>query len=245
MIDNSKDRILNGQVILHQPVDGYRAAIDPVMLAASVPCSSKDRALDLGCGVGAAMLSLATRVQGCRVDGLELQLDLAVLAQNNIQANGLADRLQVFAGDILNPPKDLDLDGYNQVFANPPYLTEDRGHTPPNASKRTAHVEGEAGLLDWVGAALKFCRPKGTVCFIYRADRLADILAALDGQVGEIEIIPLWPKQGEDAKRVIVRARKGIKTPLKITSGLVLHNLDGTFTTDADQVLKGTASLCR
>lgn len=242
-VRTSEDHILNGQVVLHQPVEGYRAAIDPVLLAASVPIRTNHRALDLGCGVGAAMLALSTRVKGSAVDGLELQLDLALLAQNNIQANGLADRVRVFAGDLLNPPKDLEPEAYNQVFANPPYLTEDRGHTPANACKRTAHVEGKASLTDWVNAALNFCRPKGTVCFIYRSDRLAEVLAALDTKAGEIEIIPLWPKQGENAKRVIVRARKGIKTPLKITSGLILHAASGDYSDDAQSILRGEACL--
>ncbi|PCI39115.1 MAG: methyltransferase [Rhodospirillaceae bacterium] len=242
-MDCTEDKILGGRVILHQPVEGYRAAIDPVLLAAAVLAKANDRALDLGCGVGAAMLCLATRVDGLVVDGLEIQLDLALLAQQNIQANGLADRVRVFEGDLLNPPKDLVQGSYTQVFANPPYITEDRGHTPPNASKRTAHVEGNASLSDWVGTALKYCRPKGTVCFIYRADRLAEVLSALDGKAGQIEIIPLWPKPGIAAKRIIIRARKAIKTPLSLTSGLVLHDEDGGYSEKVDKVLKGEISL--
>lgn len=240
-METTEDKILGGQVILYQPAEGYRAAIDPVLLAAAVPTKAENRALDLGCGVGAAMLCLATRVDGALVDGLELQLDLALLAQKNIQANGLADRVRVFEGDLLAPPKDLVLESYHQVFANPPYITEDRGHPPPNVSKRTAHVEGEAGLADWVKAALNFCRPKGTVSFIYRADRLADVLGALAGKAGAIEIIPLWPKADVHAKRIIVRARKGLKTPLVLRNGLVLHDADGSYSEAANRVLKGEA----
>jgi len=242
-MQTSEDRVLNGRVVLNQPLQGYRAAIDPVLLAASVPVKPKDRALDLGCGVGAAMLCLAARGNGVHVDGLEIQSELAQLAQQNIDANGVADRVRVFDGDLLAPPKALAPGSYDQVFANPPYITEDRGHTPPNACKYTAHVEGQAALKDWVHAALKFCRHKGTVCFIYRADRLAEVLSALDGQAGAIEIIPLWPKAGDPASRIIVRARKGLKTPLKMTSGLVLHTADGSYSEAADRVLRGEVSL--
>jgi len=242
-MQSSEDRILDGRVILNQPLQGYRAAIDPVLLAASVPVKPKDRALDLGCGVGAAMLCLVARGNGVHVDGLEIQPELAQLARQNIEANGFADRVRVFDGDLLAPPEFLVPGGYDHVFANPPYITEDRGHPPSNACKCTAHVEGQAALKDWVQTALKFCRHKGTVSFIYRADRLAEVLTALGRQAGAIEIIPLWPKADDPASRIIVRARKGLKTPLILTSGLVLHTADGNYSEAADRVLRGEASL--
>jgi len=237
-MDTTEDRILNGQVILHQPRDGYRAAVDPVLLAACVPAKAGERALDLGCGVGAAMLCLAKRIEGVEIDGLELQPELAALARRNVAENGLDGHVRVFAGDLLDPPTEIQPDGYNHVFANPPYMDDGRGHPPPNASKRTAHVEGAAELADWVRATLKFCKTKGTVTFIQRADRLAPLLATLDGPAGEIVVYPLWPQAEEAAKRVIVRARKGLKSPLKVSAGLVLHDAGGYSATVA-QVLGG------
>lgn len=237
----TEDRILDGRVILNQPASGYRAAVDPVFLAAAVQAGAGDTALDLGCGVGAALLCLATRIDGLLVDGLELQPELAALARQNVTANGLDDRVRVFDGDILAPPAALVPESYHHVFANPPYLSIERGHPPPGASKRTAHVEGAADLKDWVDAALKLCRRKGSVTFIYRADRLAEVLAALDGKAGEITVFPLWPKHGEIANRVIVRARKGIKTPMQLMSGLTLHDADGRYSETADLVLRGEA----
>ena len=241
-LETTDDRILDGRVILTQPRDGYRAAVDPVLLAACVRPKGDglgEKALDLGCGVGAAMLCLAARVQGLSIDGLELQPPLAALARANIAANGFAERLQVFDGDLLSPPAALKADGYHHVFANPPYLSGDRGNHPPNASKRTAHVEGDADLEDWVDAALKFCRTKGTLTFIYRADRLAELLIGLEGRAGEVTVFPLWPKDGEIANRVIVRARKGVRSPMQLMGGLTLHNDDGSYTPAADVALKG------
>lgn len=240
-METTEDRILDGRVILNQPRDGYRAAVDPVLLAACVRAKAGERVLDLGCGVGAAMLCLATRIDGLNVDGLELQAELAELARQNIAANGLDERLRVFDGDLLAPPNVLEEDGYDHVFANPPYMSGDRGNHPPNASKRLAHVESDADLEDWVDAALKFCRHKGSITFIYRADRLAELLIGLEGRAGEVTVFPLWPKEGEIANRVIVRARKGLKSPLQLMGGLTLHDADGSYTDAADQALKGGA----
>lgn len=118
-------------------------------------------------------------------------------------------------------------------------MSGDRGNHPPNQSKRTAHVEDDADLEDWVDAALKFCRAKGSLTFIYRADRLAELLIGLEGRAGEITVFPLWPKDGEIASRVIVRARKGIRSPMQLMAGLTLHNADGSYSDAADAALKG------
>lgn len=241
-METTQDRILDGRVILTQPADGYRAAVDPVLLAAAVrpkDTGAGEKALDLGCGVGAAMLCLAERVGKLHIDGLELQPELADLARQNVAANGHQDRVRVFDGDLLRPPATLQLEDYHHVFANPPYMSGDRGNHPPNESKRIAHVESDADLEDWVDAALKFCRTKGSITFIYRADRLAELLIGLEGRAGEVTVFPLWPKDGEIANRVIVRARKGIKSPMQLMSGLTLHDADGGYTKAADRALKG------
>jgi len=239
LLDSTEDSILDGRVILYQPCDGYRAAVDPVLLAAAVRAEAGDRALDLGCGAGAAMLCLAARCEGVEVDGLEVQTDLVDLAARNIIANGFERRLQAVAGDLLNPPAQLERESYAHVFANPPYMNGHHGNPPPNPSKKIAHVEGSANLENWVTTALSFCRRKGTVTFIQRTDRLAELLVLLNGRAGEITVFPLWPRENENSHRVIVRARKAIKSPMQLMGGLTLHNNDGSYTPAADRALKG------
>jgi tRNA1(Val) A37 N6-methylase TrmN6 len=86
-------------------------------------------------------------------------------------------------------------------------------------------------------------QPKGTLVVVHRADRLDELLAALRGKVGEITVFPLWPKAGRPAKRVLVRARKGVATPLALLPGLVLHEDDGRYTPIAQAVLRDGAAL--
>jgi len=240
---DTPDTLLGGQVVLRQPAEGYRVAVDPVLLAASVPAATTGRLLDAGTGVGAAALCFARRVPGTRVTGLELQADLARLARGNVVLNGMDDRVSIVEGDILRPPRELAPGGWDHVIANPPYLPAGRADPPPVAAKAAANVEGAATLADWIGFALRMAKPKGGVTVIHRADRLDELLSLLNGRAGGIVVFPLWPKAGREAKRVIVRARPGVKTPLRVAPGLVLHQEDGGYTADALTILRDGAAL--
>ncbi|MBI3708303.1 MAG: methyltransferase [Proteobacteria bacterium] len=192
----TRDALLGGRVAFRQPAAGYRAAIDPVLLAASVPAATKGRVLELGCGAGAALLCLAHRLPNLRI-----------------------------------------------VIANPPYLEPGRAGDRGHGAKHAATVEGAADLAAWARAALGFAKPKGGVVFIHRADRLADLLAALASRAGGVVVFPLWPKTGVEAKRVIVAARKGVATPLRLAAGLVLHAADGRYSAAANAILRDGAGL--
>lgn len=235
--------LLGERVRLLQPQDGFRTAIDTVLLAAAIPAKTGERILDLGAGVGAAALCVAARVGGARLAGLEIQHDLVDLAGTNAVLNGCADRVTFVSGDVLNLPDEIAENGFDHVMANPPYQTSDSGNPPPLVTKALANVEGAAKLPDWVAAAARAVKPKGSITFIHRADRLDDVVAAFHGVLGGIVVFPLWPAEGKDAKRVIVSARKGVASPARIASGLVLHQADGTYTAAADKVLSGAESI--
>jgi tRNA1(Val) A37 N6-methylase TrmN6 len=230
-------------VRLRQPKTGYRVAIDPVLLAAAVPASSVDTVLDVGCGVGAASLCLAARVPGCRITGIEMQRDLVRLASDNAVLNDVFGRVSVMVGDLLRPPPRLEPGSFGQVMANPPYLEAEGATAPPEPGKAAANMQGEADLAAWVRFALTMARPKGCITFIHRADRLEQLLGQLAGRAGEIAVFPLWPGAEKPAKRVIVRARKGVATPTRLLPGLVLHEADGRYTAAADAVLRDGAAL--
>jgi len=239
----TRDSLLGGRVQLCQPAKGYRAAIDPVLLAAAVPARAGERVLDLGCGVGAAALCLLTRVPGVEAAGLELQGPLARLAAANAELNGLDRRFAVFEGDVLRPPSALAAGSFERVMLNPPYLAAGANRPPSDSPRALATHEGDATLGDWLETALRLLKPKGKLVAIHRADRLDALLAGLEGGAGGIRVFPLWPAAGKPAKRVIVAARKATAGPLVLAAGLVLHEPDGGFTPQAEAVLRGAAAL--
>ena len=241
----SEDFLLGGAVVLRQPVEGYRTAIDPVFLAAAVSARAGDSVLDSGAGVGAVSMCLARRVGGVTVTGLEYREELAVLAGENAICNGLQDRVRVVTGDILDPPCELEPGSFHCVAVNPPFLEAHNVDLPPHMAKRQANVEGPARLSDWVSFALHMVAKDGSITFIHRAEHLGRLLAVLEGRAGEVVVFPLWPRVGKAAKRVLVSARKGSSGPLRMSPGLVLHTdeANGTYTSEAEAVLRGCQGL--
>lgn len=239
----SEDRLLDGRVILRQPAAGYRAAIDPVLLAAASPAAAGDSVADLGCGAGAAFLCLAARVDAVHTVGLDASPQAVALARANIQLNGLSARAAVAAGDIADSPDWVVPSSFDQAICNPPFLERGRVTLSADPGRRQSDVEGSADLDAWIAAAHRLLRPKGWLTLIHRADRVDAVCARLAGRFGGVEIVPVWPKAGAAARRVIVRARKGVRSPARLGPGLVLHRDDGAFTAAATAILRAGAAL--
>ena len=244
----SEDGLLGGKVRLLQPEDGYRAAIDPVMLAASINAKPGDSVLDVGCGVGAAALCLSARLPGVHVTGLEIQTVLAELGERNIQMNAAFGAVAIAEGDLRDPPPNLGLGTFHHVMANPPFMETTAGNRPPNASKAKAHTEEAGTLEEWVSFCAKAVKPKGSATLIHRADRIDLLLSLMRRSFGDLVVFPLWPtapgsSAAKPAKRVIVRGRKGLKSPTVFSPGLVLHDDQGAYTSEAEAILRKGGAL--
>ena len=237
----TEDRLVDGRVRLLQPVDGYRAAIDPVFLAAMVQAGTGDRVLDAGCGAGAATLCLAMRSPDCKITGLELDPAMFDLAKRNVALNAAEGRVELIQGNIAAPPPRLAPGSFHHVMTNPPHLAS--GTRPADPGRAAAHMEGSVDLDAWMLACITLLRPKGVLAVVHRADRLDDLLASLRDRAGEIAVLPLWPMKDRPAKRVLVRARKGVAGPTSLLPGLVLHEADGRYTAAAEAVLRGGQGL--
>ena len=228
-------------MLLRQPVAGYRAAVDPVFLAAAVRAGAGTTVLDVGCGHGTAAICLANRLPGCRVTGIECQRELARLANENARLNGLGGRVEVVHGDILDGMPGVAPGSFDHVMANPPFLDPSRNSSPAGPAKSIARVESEARLDDWIDFMIRMARPRGVLTLVQRIDRLEEVIGSLRRRAGEIMVFPLWPKAGVPAKRFILQARTGVRTPMRLMAGMIVHNSDGKFTAEADAVLRGAA----
>ena len=146
--------------------------------------------------------------------------------------------MRIHVGDISSLPPRF-FESFDHVMVNPPYLPANRASkgSRGNLSK----VEGHALLVDWVNAASDALCMKGSLTFIHRADRLDELLSLIRGVAGEIVVAPLWPVEGKEARRILVRARKGVSSPLRLIGGLTLCDNDGKYTPSAEAIFRDAA----
>jgi tRNA1Val (adenine37-N6)-methyltransferase len=229
------ERFLGGKVIVRQPESGFRAGLDAVMLAAAVPDAAN--ALELGAGAGTASLCLAARITVASITGIEIDSGLVQLANDNAAANGMDMRVRFVAADIFALPVE-EKGAFDAVLMNPPFHGE--GQISPDAARARALMD-QGSLGAWLEAGLKRTISGGSFTAILRADRLNEALAALP-QTG-VTVLPLWPRAGEAARRIVIQVRKAARAPFCLLPGLILHTAGGDYTPEADAILRGEAVL--
>lgn len=227
--------VLGGRVRLLQMDAGLRAGLDAVMVAAACPASAGDGVLDLGCGTGAAGLCVRARVE-VTLTGLDIQPELIDLARQSAQLNGWD--ASFICGDLRDKSL-LPADAFDHAVCNPPYNQPGQWYDTPDAvrSKQLGKKEGDAMLMDWIDCLQRVIRPHGSLAMIHRADHADRIIQALGTRFGALELWPLHPHKGEIASRLVIRALKNRKTPVKMYPGIVLHEMGGGWTQGVDDIL--------
>lgn len=239
----TENAVLGGRVRLLQPERGYRAGVDAALLAAACDAPADSRVIEAGCGVGAALLAAAVRRAGAHFTGLERDPAAAALARRNVPLNGLAERVEVLEGEVAAGFRALGLAPFDAALSNPPFFDDPAALRAPAPERQGAWMADD-GLAAWTGFLTKAVREGGTITLIHRADRLGEILGLLAPKAGSVQIRPVHPFADAPAKRVLVRAVKTGKAPLKLLPPLVLHARDGAkHTAEAEAILRGEAAL--
>ena len=244
----SRDGFLNNRLMIDQPLSGgHRAGLDAVLLAAALPEGTAGHVVDLGAGVGVAGLAAAYRLPETSVTLVEIDPELAHLAEGNAGLNATtAGRARVIVADVLAAATErrqaglLD-DMADHVIMNPPFHPTDRGLSSPASGRARAHALAADAIDGWVRAAAAVLKPSGTLTVIFRADELPRLLSAIGGRFGSLALLPIQAHADEPAHRLILRGRPQGRAPLRILPGLVLHDQVGGFHPDTDIVLRGAA----
>jgi tRNA1(Val) A37 N6-methylase TrmN6 len=242
----TEDAFLGGQLRLRQPRSGHRAGHDAMLLAAATPARSGDRVVDLGAGGGAAGLAVAKRVAGIKLVLVEIDAALADLARGNAAANAIGADIIVldvtseasaFAAAGLAP------DSVDVVLMNPPFNDSLRHRASPDQARASAHVANAATLENWVHASRRILKSGGILSLIWRADGVAEVLAALDRGFGSLAILPVHGDVNRPAIRVLIRAVKGGKAPTRVLAALLLKDESALPNKQVQDILAGKGVL--
>ncbi|KWV60886.1 methyltransferase [Bradyrhizobium macuxiense] len=242
----TEDGFLGGQLLLRQPRSGHRAGHDAVLLAAATPAQPGDRVVDLGSGVGAAGLAVARRVGGIHLVLVEIDPTLAELARNNAGANAITADVMVldveaeasaFAVAGLGP------DSADVVLMNPPFNDPTRHRASPDSVRERAHVATATTLESWIHVARRILKSNGQLAMIWRADGIAEVLAALGRGFGGVEILPVHAEAASPAIRILVRATKGGRAPTRLHAALLLNDASGVPNKWVQEILAGKEGL--
>lgn len=217
--ETTLDAFLGGRLELKQPRRGYRAGVDPVLLSAAVPAKPGHSILDLGCGVGAALLCLGARIPGLDLTGVEKQTAYADLARDNAARNGITARIAT--ADLASLPDEIRQRRFDHVIANPPYFDRAKGTA---ATGLREDALGETLPLEvWVATGARRLMPRGRMSVIQKADRLPELMTAMASALGSLIIRPIQPRAGRDAALVIVQGRKEGRSPARLVAPFVMH----------------------
>jgi tRNA1(Val) A37 N6-methylase TrmN6 len=242
IVEITEDGFLGGKLRLRQPRSGHRAGHDAMLLAAATSAHTGDRVVDFGAGVGAAGLALASRVDGIDLVLIEIDQNLAEFARGNAALNGLKASicvLDIGSSAHAFASAGLPADSVDVVLMNPPFNDSKRHRASPDAGRQVAHVANATTLDGWVHAARRTLKSGGVLTLIWRADGLAEVLAALARGFGSVAILPVHGDPVKPAIRVLVRAVKNGRAPTSIFAGLMLNDAAGSQNPRVRSVLMG------
>jgi tRNA1Val (adenine37-N6)-methyltransferase len=237
----TRDEILRGRLVLWQPREGYRFAVDPLLLLDFLGPAQVAKAIDLGTGCGIIALGLAQRFVDAQVTAVELQPRLARLASRNAEENRLADRVNVLELDLADaraaraalPGASFDL-----VVSNPPFRPLGEGSANPDDEAAVARHELRLTLADLARESRRLLVPGGRAAIVYPAERLGALLPSLEREgLRPLRLRCVHARLGEPATRVLVEARKGARGNLVVEGPLILRDENDDYTPEARRAL--------
>jgi tRNA1Val (adenine37-N6)-methyltransferase len=241
MKSETTDSILNGALTLVQPRNGYRFSIDSILLGRFVRVRRRDRVLELGAGCGVISVMIAALRRPREVVAVEIQSDLAAIAERNAALNQL-DSMRVISADLrARRIEGLAPASFDVVVANPPYRALGSGRRSPNPGRRVAREERAATLADFVAAAKRFAANGAKVVFVFDASRSAELLRCLAAHSLEPKRIRfVHPRADAAAATILVEARKGGGIEVAIEPPLMLYDRSGVYSDEARDLMQTT-----
>ena len=234
MNDVTIDSVFEGRLRVKQARLGYRFSMDAVVLAYFVGPLSSEKVLDLGTGCGIIPLILAFRHEGVIVHGVEIQSELARIAAENINDNGMADRVRIHCIDMKEVTEAQTSGPVDLVIGNPPFHRVEAGRLNPNSQRSVARHEIKVTLAQLIETASRMLRDGGRFVSVFPVVRMVDMLQEMRRRGLEPKTLRVvHPKENGPAKLFLVEGIKAGRPGLDVPPPLVLYGASGEYTDEA------------
>ncbi|KRN76733.1 tRNA1(Val) (adenine(37)-N6)-methyltransferase [Weissella minor] len=238
------DMLYSDQVHIIQSKDVFSFSLDAVLLAnfANPRKSGRGLTVDLGTGNGAIPLFMAHKVQG-KLLGVEIQPQLAEMAQRSVEMNELTDKIEILNADMRDIFETVRPGSADTVVSNPPYFSVDSEKTVMKEDEHYAIARHEikADLALVTKTANKLLKNKAHFFMVHRPDRLFEIIDALRAaHLSPKKLQFVYPKPGSEANIVLIDAIKdGDGTGARILPPIITHNPDGSYRQEILDIYEG------
>ena len=216
-----------------QKEKGFKFGMDAVLLADFATGAPGGKIMDLCTGTGVIPLLMHGRNKGAHFTGLELQEDIADMAQRSVIMNGLSDSISMACGDLcaIADLQEYARESFDAVTANPPYIKGGHGLVNEASSKMISRHEVHMTLKELILAAAYLLKPGGTFAVVYKPFRLAELIAELTlARLEPKRMCLVEPHAGEEPNMVLLEAVKYGKPYLNCEPTLVCYGSDGKYT---------------
>lgn len=220
----------NGYRII-QKKKGFCFGMDAVLLSGFARVKEGESAIDLGTGTGIIPILLEAKTEGRHFTGLEIQEEVAAMAERSVRLNGLENRVEIVKGDIREASRLFGKASFDVVTSNPPYMNDSHGLKNPDLPKAIARHEVLCTLEDVVREAALLLKPGGRFYMVHRPHRLAEIISVLKEHRLEPKRMKLvHPFVDKEANMVLLEAIRGGRSMMKVEAPIIVYREQGVYT---------------
>ena len=220
----------SNNLLIEQPIDGYRYSIEPFLIADFAKLYSEYRLLDIGTGCGIIPLLITTQIELKEIVGIEIQKSLYDFAVNNISNNDLSKKVRLIHGDFIKTTIDDDNQPFDIIVSNPPYRKLNTGRINPKHEKAIARHELSITLETLIKKAGKLLKHQGTFCMAYPPTRLNEVQEKLHShKLFPSRIRFIHGSSDAEARIFLIEAVKEHQVDCIIEPPLFIYNNDGLY----------------
>jgi tRNA1Val (adenine37-N6)-methyltransferase len=233
------DTFFDGRIQVMQHKRGYRFSIDAVLLAYHAEPRAQQKVLDLGTGCGIISLIMGSRRLDLKIYAVEVQRELADLADTNVHQNQLQNRIKVLCTDMKLLDLKMTSGPFDLIVSNPPYRKPGSGRINPDAQRAVARHELKASLIDVLQTTRRMLRTAGRFVTIFTAERTTDILSQMRNEQIEPKMLRMiHSNRDTNARLILVEGIKGGRPGLNIAPPLILYDENGEYTAEVRQMFE-------